>query len=77
MVTDYQLLCFLRTVFTSTLLAITNAGTVKYTSDNMIPNTRQVPDSASSNHNRAVFLQVVINAWYVSCNFLAVGQSDS
>jgi len=65
------------TVFTSALFAISHAGTVKHTSDDMISNARQIPDPASSNNNRTVLLQVVINARYVSCNFLAVGQPDT
>jgi len=68
---------FFCTVFTSALPAIIDAGAVKHTTDDMIPNARQIPDSASSNYNHAVLLEVVVNAWYVSCNFLAVGQSDT
>lgn len=71
------LLLFFCTVFTSALPAIIHAGTVKHATDDMIPNARQIPDSASSNYNHAVLLEVVVNAWYVSCNFLAVGQSDT
>ena len=64
-------------VFTSTLLASGHAGTVKHTTNDMIPNARQIPDSASANYNCAVLLQVVVDTRYVSCNFLGIGQSDT
>jgi hypothetical protein len=61
------------TILTPALFAIGNAGTIKYAADNMIPNTRQIPDPAATNHNRAVLLQIVVDTWYVGRNFLAVG----
>jgi len=70
-------LCFLRTVFASALLSIGHSGTVENTTDNMIPNTRQVSDPAASDDNRAVLLEIVVNPWYISRNFFAVGQSDT
>ena len=70
------LFCLFSTILTSALFTTSNAGTVKYTTDNMIPNARQIPDSASANYNRAVLLKVVVNTRYVSCNFLAAGESD-
>lgn len=76
--TQYKVLfCFLRTVFTSALLSIGHTGTVENTTDNMIADTRQVSDSASPNDHRAVFLEIVINSGYISCNLFAVGQSDT
>jgi len=66
-----------RTILTSALFAPAHACTIKYTTDNMIPNARQIPDSSSANYNCAVLLEVVVNARYVSCNFLAAGKPDS
>jgi hypothetical protein len=54
-----------------------NAGTVKYTTYNMIPNAGQIPDPATANYNCAVLLEVVVNAGYISCNFLAAGESNT
>jgi len=70
-------LCFLRTVFASALLSIGHSGTVENTTDNMIPNTWKVPDSTSPDDDRAVFLEIMVNPGYVSCNFFTVGQSDT
>ena len=70
-----SLLCFFCAIFTSALFAISHAGTIKDASDDVIPHTGQVPNAPSANDNRAVLLQVVVNARYVSGNFFAVGQS--
>jgi hypothetical protein len=77
MFTTHQLLCFFCPIFTSALFSISHAGTVEHTTDDMISYSRQVPDSATANSNSAVFLKVVVDARYVSCNFFAVGQSDT
>src|SRR4030042_3700476 len=68
--------CFC-SIFTSALFAVGHTGTVKHAANNMIPNARQIPYSASANCNGAVLLQVVVDTRYVSCNFLAVSQSDT
>jgi len=70
-------LCFLRTVLASALLSIGHSGTVENTTNNMIPNARKVSDSTSPDDDRAVLLEIMVNPRYVSCNFFAVGQSDT
>jgi len=72
-----ELLGFLCTIFTSALFAIGHAGTVKDASYDMIADAWQVSDPTAPNYNSAVLLEVVVNARYVSCNFLAVGESDT
>ena len=43
----------------------------------MVPNAWQVPDSPAANGNHTVLLQIVVNAWNVSGNFLAIGQPNA
>jgi hypothetical protein len=43
----------------------------------MISNTRQISDPAPADYNRAVLLEVVVDAGYVSGNFFAAGESNT
>jgi hypothetical protein len=64
-------------VFTSAPFATGYAGTIQNTANYMIADARQIPDAASANQNRAVLLQVVVDARDVSGYFLAVSQSNA
>jgi hypothetical protein len=64
-------------VFTSALFATGYAGTIQNAANYMIADARQIPDAASANQNRAVLLQVVVDARDVSGYFLAVSQSNA
>jgi hypothetical protein len=64
------------TVFTSAPLTAGYAGTIQNAANDVIAHTRQISDAASTNHDHAVLLKVVVDARDVSGNFLAVSQSN-
>ena len=77
----YRILLFVLgtfcTVLATSLLSVSNACSIQYASDNVITNTRQVSNSATTNKNYAVFLQVVAFSGNIASTFFTVGTSDS
>ena len=59
------------------LLAIGDAGRIQGAPDNLVTNTRQVLDSAASDEDDGVFLQVVPLTGDVRSDFHAVGEAHT
>src|SRR5660397_256259 len=66
-----------RSVFGTTLAPFGHTGRVQVSSDNVIPYTGQVLDSAASDQHNTMFLKVVADAGDVSGDFNPIGQTDS
>lgn len=66
-----------RTVFASCLTAFCNACRIKSATDNVITHTRQILDSAASDKNNAVLLQIVTFAGDINSSFHTVDQTHS
>ena len=62
-----------RAIFTSAAFAVGDTGAVKDATDDMVSHAWQITDAASANQDGAVFLEIVVDAWYVGRDFLAVG----
>src|SRR5260370_30615942 len=67
----------LRSVFRSALLSIRNACGVQRSTNNVIPDTRQILHTATTDQHDGVFLQVVLHTRNVSCHFISVVQSHA
>lgn len=64
-------------VLGSALFSIRNSVGVLSPSDYMIPYTRQVLNSSTSNKHHRVFLKVVTNAWDIRRDFISVCKTNS
>jgi hypothetical protein len=60
-------------IFTSAAFAVGDTCAVEDAANDMIPHAGQITDAASANQDGAVFLEIVVDAWYVGRDFLAVG----
>ena len=69
----FRLLC---PVFWSSLFTAFNTQSIKDTPYNMVPYTWQILYTTSANKNYRMFLKIVSNARYISCNFHPSGQPD-
>jgi hypothetical protein len=65
------------TIFTSAPFTVSDTGTIKDAANDMVPHAGQVADTASANQNCAMLLEIVVDARYVSREFLAIGQSNA
>jgi len=64
------------TVLRSALAAAFNARGIQSASDDVVTHTRQILNTTSSDHNNAVFLQVVALTRDVGVDLLLVGQTN-
>ena len=71
------LLRLLGTVLGTALHPAFNPGSIKRPTDDVVTNPRQVLNTAPTDQNNRVFLQVVANPWNVSRNFDQVGQTHT
>jgi len=66
-----------RSVSASGLFSAFHASTIQGPSNHLIPNAGQVPDTAPSDQDNGVFLQVMAFAGDIDGNFFAVGKPHS
>ena len=64
----------LSTVFGTGLTSVSNACGIQCTSDDVVSGTRKVLNTAASDQNNAVFLQIVSFTGDVACYFDSVGR---
>ena len=64
-------------VLGTSLESVVNSGCIKSSSDDVISHTGEVLNTAASDKNYAVFLEVVSDSGNVSCNFDTIGKSYS
>ena len=67
----------LSTVFGTGLTSVSNACGIQCTSDDVVSGTGKVLNTAASDQNNAVFLQIVSFTGNVACYFDSVGKTNS
>ena len=67
----------LRTVLGTSLHTTVDALSVEGTADDVVTDTRKVLNTAATDHNDGVLLQVMTDTGDVSCYFVTIGQTDT